>query len=57
MPSLSRRRGVLPKATLLSVPSQSPYRVTAAPGRPLLPCGQFTLSPLGEPLCYPKFSQ
>ena len=33
-----------------AVPSQSPWRAPAAPGRPLLPCGQFTLSPRGEPL-------
>ena len=33
-----------------AVPSQSPWRAPAALGRPLLPCGQFTLSPRGEPL-------
>ena len=44
VPSLSRRRGV----TSMQAPL-SRLKATAAPGRPLLPYGQFTLFPQGEP--------
>ena len=52
-PSLSSGRGAeLVEAERGDIDAQAPLSritATAAPGRPLLPYGQFTLSPQGEP--------